>query len=48
MHRKLHRSVTEIRRFCLNYQIDYLQLGTHQRIESVLTAYLGKRSKMMK
>jgi uncharacterized protein (DUF58 family) len=43
----LNRFLTEIQRACLNYQIDYVRLGTHQPLGPVLSAFLARRAKLI-
>lgn len=43
----LNRFLTEVQRACLNYQIDYVRVGTHQPLETVLSAFLARRAKMI-
>ncbi|MHC4607408.1 MAG: DUF58 domain-containing protein [Planctomycetota bacterium] len=44
----LNRFLTEIQRGCLNFGIDYVRLGTNQKIEEALTAYLARRARMVR
>lgn len=41
----LNRFLTEMQRSCLNFHIDYVRMGTHQPIESVLSAFLARRAR---
>lgn len=43
----LNKFLTEIQRACLNFQIDYVRIGTHQPLESALSAFLARRSKVV-
>jgi hypothetical protein len=43
----LNKFLTEIQRTCLNFQIDYVRIGTHQQLEAALSAFLARRAKVV-